>query len=135
MNESDELLSTFGIIPPTEKRQEILALLLKEIDNEDSESNEYLKTLCILLFSIGNVQDAINIWKAKSKNFDAGAYIDVQLLVGAGLDETKAYLLSVDDRNAKEAYDYLIKCEKSGDFIDFNNDKYLESIKRYFRVE
>jgi hypothetical protein len=135
MDQSDEVIRTYGITPPAEKRPEILKLLLSELDNESSDSNEYLKTLCILLYSIGDVQDSINIWNAKNKSFDAFLYIDVQLLTGAGLDETKTHLLSINDENAKEAHAYLVECEEAGDFVGLNKSDYLETFRIYFGLD
>ncbi|MCM3783506.1 hypothetical protein M3231_11010 [Neobacillus mesonae] len=57
------------------------------MSDTDAEDNEYLKLLCMMLFSIGMVEDTLYIWKAKKKNFDAGIYIDAVLLCGAGVME------------------------------------------------
>ncbi|MFF0654819.1 MULTISPECIES: hypothetical protein [Micromonospora] len=46
--------------------------------------------------------------------------IDVQLLCGAGLDATKAYLEANGSDDATEALRYLLDCEAAGDFDDFS---------------
>ncbi|MDP9701456.1 hypothetical protein [Paenibacillus polysaccharolyticus] len=91
MNE-DELLQLYGMEPDKEQRESIRRLLQQEMENQKIEDHEVLKLLCIMLFAIGNVEDTELIWQAKRKNQDAGSYIDVQLLCGAGVEETIVYL-------------------------------------------
>jgi hypothetical protein len=51
--------------------------------DDKRDSNEPLKMLCIQLFSAGIPSDALLIYKAKMSSFDAGCYIDIQLVCGA----------------------------------------------------
>jgi hypothetical protein len=46
-----------------------------------------------------------------------------QLLCGAGLGETKAYLVTERSESASAALDYLLQREAAGDFIDFSVDQ------------
>jgi hypothetical protein len=41
-------------------------------------------------------------------------------LCGAGLAETKAYLVTGGSESALAALDYLLQCEAAGDFADFS---------------
>lgn len=82
------MLELYGLEPDDIHREPIRQLLQQEIENRKSENNEVLRLLCIILFCIGNVEDTTLIWQAKRKNQDAGSYIDVQLLCGAGYDQT-----------------------------------------------
>jgi hypothetical protein len=50
------------------------------------------KLCCVQLFNAGVLDDVLLIWQAKEASWDAHNAIDVQLLGGAGLKETKAYL-------------------------------------------
>ena len=62
-----------------------------------------------MLFSIGNVEDSVLIWKAKMINFDVGCMIDVEFLFGAGIKETLEYIAKKEDlakmRNFLDKYD------------------------------
>lgn len=92
MDRTDKLLTKYTLNPNIKNLEEIRNLLHEEMAIENLEDHEYLKTLCFLLFIIGDVNDSILIWKAKNKDFDAVCYIDGEFLCGAGLKETKVYL-------------------------------------------
>jgi hypothetical protein len=47
------------------------------------------KLCCVQLFNAGVLDDVLLIWQAKEASWDAHNAIDVQLLRGAGLKETK----------------------------------------------
>lgn len=95
--------------------------------------NEYLKTLCIMLFCIGNVEDTGLIWKAKRKNQDTGSYIDVQLLCGAGYEKTVTYLEQNHEESAGEQLNYLRQCEQY-DFVDFSKEEWVSNYKQYYEL-
>lgn len=50
-----------------------------------------LLACCWLLFMLGDVEDALLIWKAKNLNFDTHCYIDSVLLISQGPDATAAF--------------------------------------------
>jgi hypothetical protein len=60
------------------------------LQNAAREDKEYLKTLYILLYTYGDVEDTLIIWKARNIDFDIGCYIDGDLLIGAGIEENKS---------------------------------------------
>lgn len=66
---------------------------------------------------------------------DLGCCLDVQLLCGAGLAATKAFLAAQADPAAAEALEYIEECEQAGDFTDFSPDAYLQTHRAYFGVE
>ncbi|MDQ0721845.1 MULTISPECIES: hypothetical protein [Paenibacillus] len=132
MNE-EELLQLYGLEPNGIHRESIRELLQLEIENRKSEDNEVLKLLCIMLFCIGNVEDTGLIWQAKRKNQDTGSYIDVQLLCGAGYEETLSYLEDTDGEQAHEELQYLRQCEPY-DFIDFSKEGWVSDYKQYYGV-
>jgi hypothetical protein len=55
------------------------------------------------------------------------------MLVGAGVDETTAYLKNLGDESALKAVDYIQKCREAGDFD--NIDNYVAECNRYFGYE
>jgi hypothetical protein len=83
---------------------------------------------------LGNVEDALLIWQAKQSSFDAACYIDIQLLCGAGLTETKDALSKNTSPEAKEALAWIIECETAGDFDDFSVENYLDFYRRYYGI-
>lgn len=134
MNQEEKLLERFGIEPENQHRDSIRQLLQAEIRNEVSEDNEYLKTLCVLLFYIGAVEDTLLIWAAKRKNFDASAYIDVQLLCGAGVKETMEFLQAQPNEDSQKQLAYLQNCEPY-DLEDFSKIEWMNGYKRYYGLD
>ncbi|MBD8840132.1 MULTISPECIES: hypothetical protein [Paenibacillus] len=132
MNE-EEMLQLYGVEPDEVHREAIRQLLQQEIENRKSENNEVLRLLCIMLFCIGNVEDTTLIWQAKQKNQDTSSYIDVQLLCGAGYEETLFYLEKMDGEQAHEELLYLRHCEPY-DFVDFSKAEWVSNYKRYYGV-
>ncbi|MFC9707350.1 hypothetical protein ACFTRD_04240 [Paenibacillus sp. NPDC056933] len=130
MNE-EEILELYGLDPDTKHRERVRELLQQEIENQEAVDHEYLKTLCIMLFCIGNVEDTGLIWQAKRKNQDTGSYIDVQLLCGAGYEKTVTYLEQKDGDEAGEQLNYLRQCELY-DFVDFSKEEWVFNYKQYY---
>jgi hypothetical protein len=134
--------------PTGEDRHLLRHLLELEMDYRRREENDddYFENLywCgLLLYQLGVVEDVILLWRAKHVNMDTGIGFDIQFLVGAGVDETLAFLKStstlptssagdddVDDRgDAKKAHDYIVACRDGGDFDDL--DRWLANRVAY----
>lgn len=134
----DDALDRFGLPADPKHRGQIRQLLVeqiqKQIDDDDDGDQSLMRLLCAQLFSIGNVEDALIIWQAKSCNFDTMLGIDVQLLCGAGLSETKIFFSSIDSDEAREATRYIEDCEKSGDFDRFPIERGLPEYRRFYGV-
>jgi len=109
------------MINPEQAREFIRKETTKDIDDIDVDD---LKDCCVLLFKSGNLDDALLIWDAKESGFDAHCSIDVQLLCGQGLEETKQHLTNLKSPEAEEALEYIIECEETGDFEGFSPDKW-----------
>ncbi|RAW19373.1 hypothetical protein DC345_00930 [Paenibacillus taichungensis] len=132
MNE-EEILELYGLDPDTKHREHIKELLHQEIENQETVDHDYLKTLCIMLFCIGNVEDTGLIWQAKCKNQDTGSYVDVQLLCGAGYEKTVTYLEQNLEDSAAEQLSYLRQCEPY-DFVDFSKEEWVSNYKQYYEL-
>ncbi|MFN3151375.1 hypothetical protein [Bremerella sp.] len=132
----DELLARYGLPPGHGDAPAIRTLIVEELQGRKSDSNrdngDLLKLGCVQLFSLGGLEDVLLIWKCKRADFDLGCWIDVQLLCGAGLDCTKAYLADHNDDEAGRALVYLAECEAAGDFEEFSPADYLRQYIRYF---
>ena len=132
----DDALLRFGLPASQAHRDEIRKMLDAEIQKEaDDEGDQLLMhLLCAQLFTIGKIEDAEIIWQAKSCNFDTMIGIDVQLVCGAGLEETKAFFHTINSAEAQDALEYLQKCEASGDFERFPVERGLEVYRRFYGV-
>jgi hypothetical protein len=119
VNETD-IIERFGVPPRHEDLPEIRHELAvaTELAHSDNDAGDTLvmKALCFLLVTAGQVEDSIAIWRAKTASFDAQCSIDVQLLCGAGFDETRRYLERIDSNEARAALSYLMECDGAGDF-------------------
>jgi hypothetical protein len=130
-----EQIDLFGLIPDDENLETIRATLRKEIElerNSGQREDDLALLCCVQLFSRGLLEDVILIWEAKSSGFDLGSYLDVQLLCGAGLQQTKVYLSSLDSNEAAAALSYIKECEESGDFRDWSPSKQMAVYHTYF---
>jgi len=91
-----------------------------------------MKLCCVQLFNSGHPPDVLLIWRAKDTSFDAMCAIDVQLLCGSGLQQTKAYLSEQASADAQAALVYLAKCEEAGDLADFSVEDYTRWWGQYY---
>lgn len=122
--DEDESLRRYGLRPSGRELDAVRALLdveaRKERRAQGDGDTELMKLCCVQLFNAGEVGDTLAIWRAKTASWDAHGSIDVQLLCGAGLAETKAFLSAQRSEEAQAALQYLLDCEAAGDFKDFS---------------
>jgi len=132
----EEVLKKFGLPASLKVRDEIRRLLVEETERErrGEAGEEMLRTLCVQLFSLGVVDDALLIMEAKESSFDAGCGLDIQFICGAGLKPTKEYLARSTAPSAAVALNYLHECEIAGDFTEWTPQKTLGDYRRYFNV-
>lgn len=106
-----------------------LAFLEKCIElrkSDDSLPGNDLMLAGYILGMHNYVEDSIKIWNAKSTDFDSFCYVDIQLTVFAGVEETIAFLKNSNDIDSVEALKYIIECRDYGD---------LDTIEAYFAQE
>lgn len=131
-----DFIEIYGLIPKRQHLEAIRILLRLEVEKETREQGEgdteLMKLFCIQLFSAGILKDVALIWAAKTASMDASAAIDVQLLCGAGLEETKESLANCNSEWAQNALAYITKCENAGDFCDFNIATQMNFYSEYF---
>jgi len=108
----------------------ILRLDIQSHGGGDWGMSDYIRLSAFLLYKIANVEDVPLLWEAKRANFDTFCGLDIQLLVGAGVDNTLGYLRDVDDEDSLAAAKYIEDCRKTGDFNHIH--KYAEEWNRYF---
>jgi hypothetical protein len=128
----NELLARYGLIPVAADLPEIRRIIQSFTADNERDSNEPLKTLCIQLFSAGIPSDALLIYKAKTSSFDAACYIDIQLVCGAGLEATKAFLRESSEQEAKELLAVLQDDNSVRDFDGFTPERHLDFYRRYY---
>ena len=138
MNE-DDVLSRFGLHPSSDELEAIRDLLREQIAKEhQSQGNgdtELMKLFCVHLFNAGSIEDVLLVWSAKTSSMDADASIEVRLLCGAGLPETKAFLARQPDGAASRALERIKKCETSGDFEGFVTTEVTAEYTEYYSDE
>jgi hypothetical protein len=132
----DAALARFGLPARPDDRDAIIAALDEQMALEaDERGDQFLmRLLCAQLFSLGRLEDSLQVWRAKSCNFDTHCGIDVQFVCGAGLEPTKAYLRQVGGDGALDALDYLAKCEAGGDFEGFSPQRVLEQARAFYKL-
>jgi hypothetical protein len=132
----DEHLAEFGLWPSKEDLPAVRSVLEAETSRESAAQGKgdtlLMKLCCVQLFSSRSLSDVLLIWRAKAASFDAMCSIDVQLLCGAGLPQTKAYLSEQKSADAQAALVYLAECEESGDFADFSVESWARWWSGYY---
>jgi hypothetical protein len=75
-----------------------------------------MKLCCVQLFNSGDLDDVLLVWSAKQASFDAACSIDIELLLGHGLDTTKAHRSANRASSAAAALGRLRELEAEGEF-------------------
>jgi hypothetical protein len=103
----DESLRRYGLSPVAGDLDEVRGILAiqaaRERRHQGDGDTELMKLCCVQLFNAGFLTDALLIWHAKESSWDAHCSIDVQLLCGAGLEETAAYLTADGEKTKKSS--------------------------------
>ncbi|MFH8935424.1 hypothetical protein [Streptomyces griseosporeus] len=134
--DEEEWLHRHGLHPVGADLDEVRRLLGVRIRLEQRAQGEgdteLMKLCCVQLFNAGDLGDVLLIWKAKTAGMDADCSIDVQLLCGGGLAETKAYLSSRRLPEAEAALQRLLACEAASDFEDFSVTEHSARYAAYY---
>src|SRR5262245_28616109 len=129
-------LERFGLKPDPSNLTVIRELLVSETQAESQQQGagdtELMKLCCVQLFSQGDLQDALLIWRAKNASMDAACAVDIQLLCGAGLSATKEYLAGSTDQSAAAALHYLGECEAAGGLGGFSPEGGPRAYQEYY---
>jgi len=134
--DEDESLRRYGLRPAGTDLDAIRRLLAEQTELEHHRQGDadtaLMKLCCVQLFNAGALADVLAIWQAKESSWDAHCSIDVQLLCGAGIRETKTYLQAEDSTTAAAALHYLQRAEEAGDFADFSIEAQSRWYSRYY---
>jgi hypothetical protein len=130
-------LARFGMPAQPVDRPAIVAALEEQIrfQAEEVGDQNLMRLLCGLLFTLGQADDALLVWRAKQCNFDTHCGIDVAFLCGAGLEQTKAFLSAAGTEETVSALEYVRDCEACGDFKGFSVEGEVAELRRFYRVE
>lgn len=133
----DELLARFGVSPRKDYAPMIREILRNasalERSRQGEGDTEVMKLCCVQLFCLGQLDDVLEIWRAKTSSMDADASIDVQLLCGAGLSGTKQYLVTLHTEEGVTALERLVQSEAAGGFEGFTVAEYRSFWEAYYR--
>lgn len=108
------------------ENRELALRLLKIFGSlrQDSASNISGDTLMLACYILGkhkHTEDCLIIWETKSIDFDTFCYIDIQLVVFLGVQETINFLKNHTSKSAIKALKYIEDCNETGDFDDLEN--------------
>ncbi|RJL32798.1 hypothetical protein [Bailinhaonella thermotolerans] len=126
-----------GLRPQGESLDEVRRILREQTGPEADPWDvdvDVLKLGSVQLFNAGDPADAELIWDAKTAGgMDSFCSIDVQLLCGAGLAETKEFLAGRPDADDPDGVlEWLVGCEAAGDFADFSPAAWSAVYDRYY---
>ncbi|MEV5972310.1 hypothetical protein [Streptomyces sp. NPDC051921] len=131
-----ESLCRYGLRPVGADLDEIRALLRGHTARERRSQGEgdtvLMKLCCVQLFNNGDLDDVLLVWSAKQAGFDAACSIDVELLLGSGLDATKTHLSADRAPAAAAALDRLRELEADGEFEDFSVEERTALYDQYY---
>jgi len=131
-----DCLRRFGLHVQSAALPEIRLLLEDETRLETERQGRgdtgLMKLFAVQLFGVGELDDVLRIWAAKTASMDSDGSIDVQLLCGAGLNVTKAFLGKSPVPAAAVALKRILACEDSGDFIDFSPEALRKDYEDYY---
>ncbi|MDV9187063.1 hypothetical protein R6L23_02325 [Streptomyces sp. SR27] len=134
--DDEESLRRYGLRPIGVDLDEIRSLLREHAERErraqGEGDTELMKLCCVQLFNSGDIDDALLVWSAKEASFDTGCSIDIELLLGHGLDATKAHLSAHPEPSAAAALDRLRELEVDGEFEGFSVEKRSAFYDRYY---
>jgi hypothetical protein len=134
--DGEESLRRYGLRPATVHLGDIRALLTEHTERErrtqGEGDTELMKLCCVQLFNSGDIDDALLVWSAKGASFDAACSIDIELMLGHGLDATKDYLSAHPAPGAAPALDRLRELDAGGQFEGFSVDEHSAFYDRYY---
>ncbi|MFD3503520.1 hypothetical protein [Streptomyces sp. NPDC058678] len=137
--DDEESLRRYGLRPVGPDLDEIRALLREHTERErraqGEGDTELLKLCCVQLFNSGDIDDALLVWNAKEASFDAACSIDIELLLGHGLEATKAHLSAHPSPSAAAALDRLRELQAEGAFEGFSVEEHSAFYDRYYDGE
>ncbi|WP_405731216.1 hypothetical protein OG607_33005 [Streptomyces sp. NBC_01537] len=121
-------IDRYGLHPVGTDLDEVRELLRvqtgHELPSQGAGDTELMKLCCVQLFNGSTLDDTLLIWRAKTASMDAACSIDVQLLCGQGLAETKAYFANLRTSEAEAALQQVLECEEAGGFEGFSVEEY-----------
>jgi len=95
----------------------VLQLIEDQIARHSGQDGGYSDDFgyCAFLLTLRReVADAPLLWRAKSVSFDTHMGLPVAFLVGAGVDETIAFLRSLKTAEGTQAAEYIQECRAYG---------------------
>ena len=100
-------------------------LMWEGSEKDEDYLYENIYRCAFLLYRIGNPKDVFMLWEAKYLNMDVGTTLDANYFIGAGFDNTLAYL--DESKNDKaEGIAYYISSYFEDE--DIGQERWIESI-------
>ncbi|MFF2656845.1 hypothetical protein ACFVUH_05720 [Kitasatospora sp. NPDC058032] len=137
--DDEESLRRFGLRPARAHLDEIRELLgehtARERRAQGEGDTELMKLCCVQLFNSGDLDDALLIWSAREASFDAACSIDVEFLLGHGIEMTKSHLAAHPSPSAPAVLNRLRDLESKGAFEGFSVQEFAAGYDRYYEED
>ena len=108
-------------------------VIKRRMRNDEFSDGEYIAYAAYMLAIHKDPEDSLLIWEAKEIDFDIYCFLDIQLCLGAGLDETLNYLQDSKHINSKSLSNYILECVNANP-VHFKKYliKYYEEFDQYY---
>lgn len=113
-----ELISEINNHPNRQFALDLLNKLVKARSKEEYEigSGDNIMLASYLVGLHKQVEDCLAIWEAKRIDFDSYSYVDIQLVVFAGVEKTLDYIQGFDQEDTTGIIEHIKGCQEAGDF-------------------
>ena len=104
----------------------------EKIGEEHEYCEDTLMFAAYLLAIHKDPADSILLWKAKTIDFDTECGFHTELILGAGIKETVAFLKANNSMSAKNLLEYIKKCQDGGLEDTDIEDYFSKDIRPYY---
>lgn len=136
--DAEEHLAAYGLRVGADQVPTIREVLARETRHEADTyaglgtvpGNTALMRICaVQLWHAGAVEDALLIHRARRTSMDATGALDGELMLGAGVARTRAYLATLGTEEAREVLNQIAWVEES-----YDAERYAAFVSTYYRI-
>lgn len=136
--DADQHLATYGLHVAPDQVPIVRDVLMRETRREADTyagrgtipGNTQLMRICaVQLWHAGAVEDVLLVHRARRSSMDATGAVDAELMLGAGVARTKAYLATLATDEARQILEEIAWVEDS-----YAADRYAAFLDTYYRT-
>lgn len=138
--DAEAFLAVHGLRVPAARLAEVREVLVRETRHEADTyagagggvpGNTSLMAVCAAqLWCAGAVEDALLIHRARRTSMDATGAVDRRLMLGAGVDRTKAFLTALSTDEAREIVEEIVEIEEF-----YDADEFAAEVEGWYRPD